>query len=289
MKTPSKSTSGQQISRRGLLKATGSSVVALGSSGFAAETDQANGDTAFWDGKTLDGWHKPPKKIGHGTGGTWHLDPDTGILTGEQVPPGSGNGGLLLSDAQFSDFELDIEMRPDWGPCSGMFFRCNDLGHGFQMYVDYHDNGNVGHLRGEMPGAFALMPFKISLGPDGVDDNGDPKSLVTRIDPRAEKWPDGVYQRICTPEDFLEAWNVDDWNRCTLRCVGKYPQVTVTINDLEICHWDGATSTLPGYDKEKVFDLLGPKGSIALQVHGGKSWPKGKKCRWRNLAITDLS
>lgn len=276
----------RQFFKTAALAAAGSGFSGVDS--HAADQTANDGTPPFWTGKDLTGWHLPPEKIAHGTGGRWVVD-EEGVLTGEQDPPGSGNGGLLLSDYQIGDFELKLEMRPDWGPCSGVFFRCNDLGHGFQTYVDYHDNGNVGHLRGEMPGAFALMPFKISLGPDGLDANGDPTSLITHPDPRAEKWPEGVYERVCTPEDWLEAWHLDDWNHLTIRCAGKYPRVTTTINGLEACHWNGATCTLPGYDKEKVFGLLGRSGSIGLQVHGGKGWPNGKKCRWRNLSIRHLS
>lgn len=255
---------------------------AAGATGTALA--QSDGAKALWDGKSLEGWHLPPEKIGHGTGGRWAVE--DGVLTGEQEPPGSGNGGLLLSDEKFADFELTLEMNPDWGPCSGVFFRCNDLGHGFQMYVDYHDNGNVGHLRGEMPGAFALMPFKFNAAEFG--DNGAPTRFETIPDPRVAKWPDGVYERVCTPEAWLEAWKVGEWNTTKIRCVGKYPQVTTWINDLETCHWNGETCTLPGYDKERVFELLGREGSIALQVHGGKGWPKGAKVRWRNLRIKHL-
>lgn len=251
-----------------------------------AHSQDTNAETKpFWDGKTLNGWHLPPEKIGHGTGGRWTVE-EGGVLTGEQDPPGSGNGGLLLSDEKFADFELTLEMNPDWGPCSGVFFRCNDLGHGFQMYVDYHDNGNVGHLRGEMPGAFALMPFKFSAAE--FDDAGNPTRFTTKPDPRAEKWPEGVYERVCTAEDWLEAWKIGDWNSAKIRCVGKFPKITTWINDLEACHFNGETSTLPGYDKDKVFDLLGREGSIALQVHGGKGWPEGAKVRWRNLIIKRL-
>jgi hypothetical protein len=34
-----------------------------------------------------------------------------------------------------------------------------------------------------------------------------------------------------------------------------------------------------------VLKQLGPEGSIAVQVHGGKSWPTGAKCRWKNVKI----
>ena len=58
-----------------------------------------------------------------------------GVLAGEQDPPGSGNGGIFLTDEKFGDFELELEMNPDRGPDTGVFFRCTDAGDGFQMYV----------------------------------------------------------------------------------------------------------------------------------------------------------
>jgi hypothetical protein len=57
----------------------------------------------LFDGKSLEGWHKNSKKIGHGTGGLWRAE--GGAITGEQDPPGSGNGGILLTDKKFADFK----------------------------------------------------------------------------------------------------------------------------------------------------------------------------------------
>jgi hypothetical protein len=46
---------------------------------------------------------------------------------------------------------------------------------------------------------------------------------------------------------------------------------------------------LPEYHKERVFEILGREGSIALQIHGGKNaWPTGTVCRWRNIRIQRL-
>ena len=81
---------------------------------IASRAWAANKSQSLFDGKSLKGWHKPPKRIAHGTGGHWIVE--NGILVGEQDPPGSGNGGLLLTDQKFGDFELQIEMRPDWRP-----------------------------------------------------------------------------------------------------------------------------------------------------------------------------
>ena len=266
------------IRRRAFLKTCGLAGIALSSRAWAAPESQQ-----LFDGQSLKGWHKPPKRIGHGTGGHWFVR--DGLLVCEQDPPGSGNGGLLLSDEKFDDFELRIDMRPDWGPDTGVFFRCNDQGHGFQMYVDYHKGGNVGHLRGEMPGAFAIKPFQIfaRLGADS-----EPESFATQPDPRALKWPADVYEYTCTPEQWLKAWRINDWNTARIRCIGKFPQITTWINDLKVCHWNGETCPLPEYQKERVFELLGREGSIALQVHGGKAWPEGKQCRWRNILIQRL-
>jgi len=238
----------------------------------------------LFDGQSLKGWHKPPKRIAHGTGGHWWAE--DGVLLGEQDPPGSGNGGLLLSDEKFGDFDLQLEMLCDYGPDTGVFFRCTDGGAGFQMYVDYHEGGNVGHLRGELPGAFAVKPFQIFArrGPDG-----QPTAFTTRPDPRAEKWPPGVYEYTCTAEQWLKAWHVQGWNTARIRCVGKYPQITTWVNDLKVCHWNGETCPLPEYNKERVSEILGREGSIGLQIHGGKeAWPAGTKCRWRNVVIKRL-
>jgi hypothetical protein len=64
--------------------------------------------------------------------------------------------------------------------------------------------------------------------------------------------------------------------------------ITRWINDLKVCEWNGEKCPLPEYDKEKVFGILGREGSIGLQVHGGKGWPTGAKCRWRNIRIKRL-
>jgi hypothetical protein len=127
------------VTRRTFLKTCGIGGCALAAPGWSAE------QKSLFDGASHKGWHKPPKRISHGTGGHWWVE--DGVLLGEQDPPGSGNGGMLLTDEKFGDFELQLEMRPDWGPDTGVFFRCTEQGDGFQMYVDYHKGGNVGHLR----------------------------------------------------------------------------------------------------------------------------------------------
>jgi hypothetical protein len=250
--------------------------VSLYSTAGAAEGE--DGWITLFDGRTLDGWHKNPRKIGHGTGGRWYVE--DGILVGEQDPPGSGNGGILLSDRQFGDFELMLDMKPDWGVCSGVFLRGNDRGQCFQMMVDYHDSGNVGHIYGEGTGGFNNRPFDIF---GKYDDQQNLVSLEAR--PNDSKLPPAFSAR---PDDWVKTWRVGDWNKARIRVVGDPPTITTWINGVKISEFDGKQFDGTSYDREKVSQILGDKGRVAVQVHGGKGWPKGAKCRWRNIKVKPL-
>ena len=46
----------------------------------------------LFEGKTFDGWHKNPKRIGHGTGG--RLIVEGGTIVGEQPPRAPATEGL---------------------------------------------------------------------------------------------------------------------------------------------------------------------------------------------------
>ena len=252
----------------------------LASGLHAADKD---GWIELFDGKTLNGWHKNPERIGHGTGGIWAVE--DGVITGEQDPPGSGNGGIILTDRKFGDFELLIDMKPDWGVCSGLFLRGNDKGQCIQMMVDYHDAGNVGHLYGEGTGGFNTRTFDIN----GIyDDAKKLKSISTDKHVAAEQ---AGLVASCKPEEWTKAWKVNDWNTAKVRCVGSEPKITTWINGVKVCEFDGGTSTNENFKKnrENVAKTLGPAGSIAVQVHGGKGWPNGAKCRWKNIKIKELS
>ncbi len=251
----------------------------LSSQMLAGDKAGDSGYTSLFDGRTLKGWHKNPQKIGHGTGGSWTVE--DGAITGEQDPPGSGNGGILLTDKKFGDFELLIDMKPDWGVCSGLFLRGNDRGQCIQMMVDYHDRGNVGHIYGEGTGGFNTRPFDV-FGVYGK--NKELLKITTKPVPDAPK-----NQFTATGDAWVKAWKVGDWNTAKVRVVGNPAVVTTWINGVKVNEFNGNTFEQARYDKKKVAGLLGPKGSVAVQVHGGKGWPKGAKCRWRNIKIKVLA
>jgi hypothetical protein len=278
------------VSRRSLLR-TGASLalasaaapyVLTRSRAFAADpAPDADGYIPLFDGTTLNGWHKNPQKIGHGTGGKWEVE--KGAITGQQDPPNSGNGGILLTDRKFGDFELLLEMNPDWSIDSGLFLRSNDKGQCVQMMVDYHEGGNVGHLYGEGTGGWSARPYNIS-GEIGYGGN----LVALFAEPAKDFKPEHVVS-TCTGEQFTKAWKIDEWNKVKVRCTGKYPKITTWINDVQVVEWDGETFQHPQYDREKLVQAIGTEGSIAVQVHGGKgAWAPGAKCRWRNIRIKPL-
>lgn len=241
----------------------------------------------LFNGKDLSGWHTNRQKIGHGTGGRWQVE--DGVVTGEQDPPGSGNGGILMTDRKYGDFELSLDLNPDWGVDSGVFLRTNEKGECFQIYVDYHDNGFVGSVSTERAGSPRMInrPFYI----DGIKDaSGKLIGFETLPDKRgAVSWGPGYLKYNCTPEQWKKAWRIGEWNHLRVRCVGKYPTITTWINGVKIAEFDSETSTNPQNKKEELFEAFGREGYIALQVHGGKgSFQNGAKCRWKNIRIKEL-
>jgi hypothetical protein len=236
--------------------------------------------TPLFNGSNLTGWHRQNERGQHGTGGHWGVT-ENGVLFGEQGPPGSGNGGLLLTDETFSAFELTLQMRPDWGPDSGVFIRTDERGGGWQIYVDHHDIGNVGHIRLE------TKTYSVPFRPWGFS-RIDPTSpeLTMAVDTRTKNWPPGVYESTCTQQQWLTAWRPDDWNQLRIRCTaGHLPVIETWINDVKVCRFNAATTTHPQFDRDMAFMAVSPAGSIGLQVHGGTNWKSGERVYWKDLCI----
>lgn len=254
------------------------------------KTNEAADEKEFvplFNGKNLQGWHTNVQKIVHGHGGSWKVE--NGAITGEQDPPGSGNGGILMTDQEYGDFELLLELAPDWDIDSGVFLRTNPLGECFQVYVDYHDHGNIGWISTETPTGqkrMIIRPFNIF---GKLNDQGILTAFTTKSDEREIAWKPDYLVYSAAPEVWLSTWKVGEWNTLRIRCVGKFPRITTWINNTKIAEFDGTICPQPNYDKEKLFQKLGRKGPIAFQVHGGKQmWANGAKCRWRNILLRRL-
>lgn len=200
------------------------------------------------------------KKIqtGHGTGGRWAFK--DGTWSGEQDPPGSGNGGVILSERKFQNFEVIVETQPDWGVCSGFFLRSTEKGECYQIMIDYHGKGNVGGIYGEGTGGFQSRNY----------DFKDDKTIVPVTGEKA------VVPLPFPADQFTRYWDHDRFNEISARCVGNPPRIDVWLNGIHITT----------YEDTKV--RLKEPGGFGLQVHGGKGWPAGSFVRFRNLQVKEI-
>jgi len=219
-------------------------------------------DTGFetiFDGSSLRGWHVSTQ-TGHSnasmhtSGGKWQLL-DGAIVGSQDIP---GNGGIILTDRQFGDFEVIVEMKNDYGPDSGLFLRSNERGQAYQYMVDYHNNGNLAGIYGEgLSGRIHRQNF-------------DLLEEVTQIRKREDAFPLPI-----TPEQWPQLWKHGEWNELRARIEGNPPTIHTWINRVKFMEF---TDTEARHQ---------PAGSIALQVHGGGDHTK-QFVRYRNVRVKPL-
>ena len=103
-----------------------------------------DGFVSIFNGKNLDGWHVSFETGHSGTsknksGGKWVVE-DGAIVGSQDIP---GNGGIIITDKKYSDYEVTLDMKNDYGPDSGLFLRSNERGQAYQAMIDYHNGSNL--------------------------------------------------------------------------------------------------------------------------------------------------
>jgi hypothetical protein len=226
----------------------------------AAESSDADFAPIF-DGKTLAGWHASTQTghsgaSKHQSGGRWVVE--DGVITGSQDIP--GNGGILITDEKFNDFEVVLEMNNDFGPDSGLFLRSTEDGSAYQAMIDYHSGGNLMGIYGEgkLGGKPGLASFSFT---DKVTSIVVHTNVPTQLPVLPQSWP------------FF--WRHGQWNELRARIVNNPPTITTWINGVKIMEWTETEKRHPD------------AGGIALQVHGGGDFTK-QFVRYRNLRVKKL-
>lgn len=214
------------------------------------------GDDGFspvFDGKTLDGWHVSGQ-TGHGTGGRWVVQ--DGAIVGSQDRP--GNGGILITDRSYGDFEIVLEMNNDFGPDSGLFLRSTERGQAYQAMIDYHPGGNLMGIYGEgLTGGIHVRNYEFVDRPDSIRAHDSPFPLPF------------------APADWPKHWKHGEWNELRARVVGNPPTISTWINGLKIMEFTDTETRQP------------ERGGIALQVHGGGDFTR-QFVRYRNIKVKEL-
>lgn len=151
------------------------------------EADSGSGWIELFDGETLDGWHRVTEGH-HGNTEGWSVE--DGAIVGRQDKP--GNGGVLISDKTFGDFVIELEINPDWGLDSGLFFRADEHGSCYQMMIDYYEGGDVGGIYGEAIGGF-LFHMEDWAAHYNKGEWNKVMAVVTGNPPRIDTWINGYH------------------------------------------------------------------------------------------------
>lgn len=244
----------------------------------------------IFDGESLAGWHVMTKPAGD----AYRAGSDSFVVEDGAIVCTQGEGqqgGMLLTDATYIDFDLELELKSDWGCDSGIFIRCTDGGEGIQILNDYLPGGNVGGIYGQGTGGYFSRPIQLEeragkLAARDAYDGVELDGLLYSID--AATWN--------------KIWKADDWNTLHVRCLGVEPRITTWINGVKVMEMDGRVyqarrledvergnwSAPTAWDRETVQSITGNAGSIGLEVRPGNRWKPAGEVRYRNIRLTPI-
>jgi hypothetical protein len=231
------------------------------------------GFTSIFNGENLDGWHVS-RTNHHGTTPDYRVV--HGMIVGTQSP--FGRGGILLTDRKYKNVELYVEIKPDYGCDSGLFFRSSEAGEAYQVTMDYLPGGGMGGIYGEGLEGVGSGRGAAAGGRRGGGAANQGRGAGTDTPPIAGGIPLGS----STPQGvaaWMKAWKREDWNAVRVRFAGDVPHITVWINDQQVTDFTDTGN----HAKDGITE-----GALAIQVHGGARWVPGGFWRWRTIAVKEL-
>jgi hypothetical protein len=204
------------------------------------------GFTRLLNGSSIAGWHIS-RTVHHGTTASYTVDRN-GVLIMKQQP--FGQGGLLLSDKSYKDFELYLEANPDPNFNSGIFLRSTEGGSAYQ--IELVRPGNTGALLGEQ--------MKLST--------------PLYMGPRA---------------DINSVWKDGEWNSMRIRMIGAAPHITLWINDTQMWEVQmPRNDQIAGFYGGMIGLQLHWSATYSAAAQGSGSGVPWAVQRFRNIAVTEL-
>ena len=206
------------------------------------------GFTPIFNGKDLKGWHVS-RSNHHGHEPNFRVE--NGVLFAAEHP--YGQGGILLTDRKYHNFELYIEVNPDSECDSGIFLRSTETGSGYQVDMT---------PRGENPPALALM---------------------------GENMPLSRGEDMAPRRASADIWKMHDWNSLRIRMIGDAPRTTVWLNDTILYDIQQPRNDLLGDQTDGMIALqLHWNAFPAAAGFIGQMWAPGATGRFRKIAIKEL-
>jgi len=198
----------------------------------------------IFNGRDLSGWHISQTNH-HGNTKAWTVK--NGVLMGTQDP--IGNGGILLTDRKYRDFEVSLEVQPDYGCDGGLFLRSTEKGEAYQVMLDYLEGGNVTGIYGE----------------------------------RLPNLTGGTGQRL--NPDWGKYWKRGDWNQIRARIEGEVPHIQVWLNGTQVVDWTDSANHLPDGASDGFIAVQVHRTSPEWKQ---QRWIPGGYHRFRNIAVKEL-
>lgn len=213
----------------------------------SATTNAASSDTAWtplFDGSSLSKWHNYGKNA---PGDTWHVDSNAIHL----VPKG-GEGGDLVTNDTYGDFDLKLQWKISKGGNSGILFYVQE---DTTKYKETYFTGPEMQV---------------------LDNNGHPDAKI--IKHRAGD----LYDLITSKPETVKP--VGEWNDVEVR--SQDSTLTFWLNGTQVVTtklWDDNWKKMVANSKFKQWPDFGTfkQGHIALQNHGNEVW-------FRNIEIKKL-
>lgn len=200
----------------------------------------------IFDGKTTTGWHTYGKTS---ASSGWKVE--DGVLHFDPKAAQNGQGGDLVTDAEYENFHLKVDWKVEPNANSGIIFYVNENA---QKYKNTYETG---------------------LEMQVLDNDGHPDGKITKH--RAGD----LYDLIQSKSEPVKP--VGEWN--TAEIVSKNGKLTYVLNGVIIVEtvlWDDNFKALVAGSKFATWPGFGTfkKGKIALQDHGNNVW-------YRNITIKE--
>ncbi len=202
------------------------------------------GFVSIFNGEDLTGWHIS-RTNHHGTVGNFYVE--DGMIVMKQYP--YGQGGILLTDKKYADFELYLEVKADPGTNGGIFFRSNESGSAYQIEIEG----------------------------DGEPTTADLISEMLRTTTRARA------------ENLRNVWVQGGWNSFRLRVTGEIPHAILWVNGELMWDVRMERNDLIADAREGMIALQLHWSQTSTPVPGGSccefSWRPDGAHYFRNIAI----
>ncbi|WP_225975175.1 3-keto-disaccharide hydrolase [Anseongella ginsenosidimutans] len=208
-----------------------------------SKKEKKQGWTLLFDGETTNGWHTYLKDE---AGAAWTVS--EGALA---FDPEAGEGGDLVTDGEYENYELSLEWKISEGGNSGVIF-------------NVHEDPEYG-------ATYVTGPEMQVLDNEKAHDNKEDDHLAGSL-----------YDMVAVGRDVANP--AGEWNQARLRL--KDAHLTLWLNGTKTAdvtigseEWKELLAASKFKDWEHFATYL--KGRIALQDHGNKVW-------YRNIKIREL-